>query len=295
MASLAKSEMETQLAPWEAAKASRPERTVKSAERTLALFELFSLHQDGLSVGQIASMLDIPQPSVTMLVRNLVALGYLEHDRPTRTYLPTIRVMLLGTWIHRRFQLQNDLEGNLDRVMRKCDETVVLGVRNSLYCQYVCALIPDQPNHLEIQSGMVRPLTKTAVGQILLSNLPDHEVALLVRRCNAEFEPHLRVNQNEFMELIDRVRTLGYAETAGDMTPGRGVIAVAIPTPVGKMPMAAGIGVLMDRMPAKRSLILESLLELQANLTAPASAERDRSGLAGDGNQLPILPVAAAL
>lgn len=254
------------LAPFDYAKSSGMERSVKSAERTLALFELFSLHQVPLTVGQISSMLNIPQPSVTMLVRNFVKLGYLEHDRVSRTFLPTIRIMLLGSWVHRRFEMQNDLEGRLERLLRECDETVLLGLRNSLYCQYVCALIPDKPNHLEIQSGMVRPLTKAAIGQVLLSVLSDQEIALFVRRCNAEFDRHLQVNPSEFMALIDRIRRDGYAETAGDMTPGRGVIAVSIPTPLGNVPMAVGVGAPIERMRAKRDLILEALDRFQREL-----------------------------
>ena len=73
------------IGPWFSAEGPRKVRTIKSAERTLALFEMFSLYQRPLGVGEISKALDIPQPSVSMLVRNLAGLGYLEHDRAART------------------------------------------------------------------------------------------------------------------------------------------------------------------------------------------------------------------
>lgn len=263
------------LAPWEGDSPGLAERSVKSAERTLALFELFSLCQRPLTIGQIADTMNIPQPSVTMLVRNLVRIGYLEHDRADRTYLPTIRIMLLGSWVHQRFNFESNLEARLDALMKRCDETVLLGLQNRLYCQYVCAQLPDRPNRLEIQTGMLRPLTRTAIGRVLLSAKSDSEISLIVRRCNAEF-PSLALGLSEFMKIIEKVRSDGFAETNGDMTEGHGVIAVAIPTPVGNIPMAAGVGGEISRVNGKRALIVKALRDLRDDLSASLEEKNPR-------------------
>jgi DNA-binding IclR family transcriptional regulator len=262
-----KPEMNT-LAPWDCGEGAKLERSVKSAERTLALFELFSLCQCPLTVGQMASELDIPQPSVTMLVRNLVRLGYLEHDRSQRTYLPTVRIMLLGNWVHRQFNRESNMEEHLERLRQRCNETVLLGLQNGLYCQYVCAVLPDQPRRLEVQSGMLRPLTRTAIGKVLLSRMHDPEVSLLLRRSNAEFADHLRVAPAEFMAEIEKVRKCGTAETRGDMTPGVSTIAIGIPTLFGNIPMAVGVGGPTERFLEKRELLLEALQEMRDNMLA---------------------------
>ena len=64
------------------------QRSIKSAERTLRLFELFSRRQQRLPVGEVARGLGIPQPSASMLLSNLAGLGYLEYDRFDRSYAP---------------------------------------------------------------------------------------------------------------------------------------------------------------------------------------------------------------
>ena len=258
------------LAPWEGSLRPTAERSIKSAERTLALFEMFSVSQTPMTVGQIARTMGIPQPSATMLLRNLVRLGYLEHNRTDRTYLPTVRVMLLGSWIHRRFQVENDIERHLDGLVKRCGETVLLGLQNSLYCQYIYAQVPDLPESMDIQSGMLRPLTRTALGRVLLSMMSDSEIELLIRRSNAEFAPALHVNQTELMKDIRHVQHTGISESKGEMTPGRSVIAVAIPSVVGNVPMAIGVGGGIERVAAKRDMIIAALQDVRERfLTSP--------------------------
>jgi DNA-binding IclR family transcriptional regulator len=252
------------VAPWLTDDQSKNTRTVKSAERTLALFELFALNQRAMGVGEISKALEIPQPSVSMLVRNLSMLGYLEHDRVSRTYVPTLRIMLLGSWIHRRFSEEHDLERRLEAIVRELDESVIVGIQNGIYCQYVLAQLPERPERLEVQSGLLRPITRTAIGRVLLSLKPDAEIEAIVRRCNAEIaDENLRVRPSEFMQIIEQVRHDGYARTGGDMTPGNGVIAIAIPAPTGKMPMGVGIGGLVERLAAKEQRIFAALDEFR--------------------------------
>lgn len=256
------------VAPWNVGDSDRSARSVKSAERTLALFELFSLHQRPLTIGEIAKLLNIPQPSVSMLIRNLTKLGYIEHDRVTRTYVPTIRIMLLGSWIHRRFSQDQEIERHLDQILGRVGETVLLAIQNGVYSQYVSAQMPDAPNRMEIQSGLLRPVTCTAVGRVLLSLKSDAEVAALVRRCNAEVtEDRLRVRTSEFLDLIQRVREQGYASTAGDMTPGYSALAVAVPGPIGRIPMAVSVGGPTERVEPKRQLILDCLFEYKSHFS----------------------------
>jgi DNA-binding IclR family transcriptional regulator len=254
------------LAPWDIGDSDRLMRSVKSAERTLALFELFALHQAPLTIGQIAQLLDIPQPSVSMLTRNLVKLGYIEHDRAARTYLPTIRIMLLGSWIHRRFDSERDLQATLDNLLESTGETVALGIQNGIYSQYVSAQLPTDPHRMEVQSGHLRPITCTAIGRALLSIKSDMEINMLVRRCNAEvLSDHLRIPEANFRAIIDTVRANGFAETRGDMTPGYGAIAVIAPAPTGSIPMAICVGGPIERIEAKRTLIIDALLQLSCD------------------------------
>lgn len=235
-------------------------RSIKSAERTLALLELFSKLQTPLTVGQVARELEIPQPSASMLVRNLTQLGYLDHDRTLRTYSPSIRVALLGNWIDRRFGEAHSLQQRLDVLQRKVKMTAYIAIQNGPTAQYVMSQERHAPDGLNIASGQYRSLTCSAPGRVLLSLKPDSEVAAWVKRCNAEAgEERHKVKLRDFMKMIETIRRQGYAETDGDQTPGLGAYAMAFPSPIGDTPLAVGAGGPM-RVVAKRvDLILDAL------------------------------------
>jgi IclR family KDG regulon transcriptional repressor len=257
-------------------------RSIKSAERTLRLFELFSRRQARLTVSDVVRGLDIPQPSASMLLTNLAALGYLEYDRFDRSYAPTIRVVLLGGWIGPRLGGRESLASRLDDLHRSVGEDIFVGIQNGIYAQIVQARssvkwqkLPttlqrpawgaERGTHdLCIDSGQMFSLTRTAIGRVLLMSYSDAELVRLVRRCNAEAETRHRVGEVDFMELIEEVRRNGYAVTTGHFAPGRRSIAVPATSRTNRVPFGIGIAGPIDRIEAKRDLILQGLRAFQA-------------------------------
>jgi IclR family transcriptional regulator, KDG regulon repressor len=235
-------------------------RRIKSAERTLALFELFSREQRPFTVGHIADSLKMPQPSVSMLLRNLRNLGYLEYDIRARTFTPSIRVALLGSWIDRRFSFVGSMSERVDRLFETLGMSCFIGIQNGAAAQYVLGRSTDEPDGLNVSSGQFRSLTCSAMGRALLSLLPDGEVLSWARRCNAEADDaRYKVRESDFLALIQQVRGQGYGQTAGDVTPGLGAIAVAFASPMGRMPLAVGVGGSIGKMAAKRMEIVDAL------------------------------------
>jgi IclR family transcriptional regulator, KDG regulon repressor len=235
-------------------------RVIKSAERTVALFEFFSRHQCPLTVGKIAEGIAVPQPSVSMLLANLNELGYLSYNRVERTYTPTIRVALLGSWIAQQFDEVGSMSARLKGLQDDVDETVFMGIQNGPYGQYVLALPKESSRSMRALSGQMKLLTMSATGRVLLSLKPDGEVSRWVHRCNAEAErPDLQIATSEFINIITKIRALGFAETQGDVTPSFGAFAVSVSLPTGIMPIAVGVGVPIDQMDSKRDSVVAAL------------------------------------
>ena len=260
-------------------------RSVKSAERTLALFELFSRRQRPLTVGRIADELAIPQPSASMLLANLREMGYVTYNAVQRTYAPTIRVALLGSWINRQFDKAGSLTATLADLQEEIEETVFIGIQNGAFAQYVSAIHNLHPRAMRAESGQHRLLTGSAVGRVLLSLKPDADILPWLHRCNAEAsEERLRIPASAFLAIIHEIREKGYAQTSGDMMPTFGGIAVAVPAPIGLMPMAIGAGVPLERMEAKRDMIAAALSRVSAVLATLAVPHSDL-GHAADGHE----------
>jgi IclR family KDG regulon transcriptional repressor len=241
-------------------------RSIKSAERTLALFELFSREQRPFTVGRVSEALAVPQASASMLLRNLADLGYLEYDRKARTFAPSIRVALLGSWIDRRFGEAGAIGARLDALQRRVGETAYIGIQNGASAQYVASQRPEHPDRLDVMSGQYRSLTCSAMGRVLLSLRPDAEVVAWARRCNVEAtEERFKVRETDFLGLIRRVRQDGHAMTEGDVTPGLSAVAVPFTSPMGGTPLALGVGGPIPRIRLKKPAILEALADFVAS------------------------------
>lgn len=250
------------------------ERSIKSAERTLRLLELFSRRQERLTVSDVARGIHIPQPSAGMLLANLARLGYLEHDRVDRSYAPTIRVALLGCWIGSRTRGPS-LASRLDDLYRSVGEDCLVGFQNGTFAQVVYAR--GSNDVLSIDSGRVYSLPATAMGRALLALKSDRELVLLVRRCNAEMESRLRVSESSFMTIIKEVRRNGYASTRYYI-PGMQSIAVAVQSPTGSsVPFGISFIGPIDRIESKHDLIVQRLLAFQA-AAQESHREQSRSG-----------------
>jgi len=202
-----------------------------------------------------------------MLLANLREMGYVTYDPLARTYVPTIRVALLGSWINRQFDAAGSLTATLANLHDEIGETVFIGIQNGAFAQYVSAIHHHDPRAMRAESGQHRLLTGSAVGRVLLSLKPDAEVLRWLHRCNAE-APHerLQIPATAFMSIIEEIRRQGFAQTAGDMTPSFGGIAVAVPGPLGMMPMAIGAGVPLERMELKRDKIAGALQRVSSVL-----------------------------
>lgn len=218
-------------------------RSIKSAERTLALFELFSRQQAPFTVGETSQQLNIPQASASMLLRNLTDLGYLEYNRASRTFIPSIRVALLGSWIDRRFEAAGSIGARLSELQQQTSLTAFIGIQNGTQAQYLLSQTSQDPGRLVVMSGEFRSLTQSAMGQALLAMMPDEKARSWIRRCNAEAAHSLEVvSERACLDEIGRVRRRGFAETSGRITPGVGAIAMTFKSPMGDQPLAVGVG-----------------------------------------------------
>jgi DNA-binding IclR family transcriptional regulator len=165
-----------------------PERVVKSAGRALQILEFFDGVRRELSVAEISRALQYPQSSTSSLLRSLVSMGYLQHDRYARTYYPTPRVSLLGNWVDPSFVQHGALLEVAKTLTRQTGQAVVMATTNGLYAQYIYIQRPEglQDQGFGLTIGALRPIGRTAVGQALLSAHSDNYLERLLRRINAE-------------------------------------------------------------------------------------------------------------
>ncbi|WP_207539505.1 IclR family transcriptional regulator [Sabulicella rubraurantiaca] len=233
--------------------------TIKTARRVLEVLEHFDAVERPLSLKEISTRFDYPPSSTSVLLKTLMQLGYLDYDRYTRTYMPTMRIHGLGAWV-KNSMFGTHIIALVDYVVESTGETVSIGTQSDLYMQYIHTVPSPHAIRLSIKPGTIRPLARSGLGWLILSSRSDEEVEQLVRRINAETPPEGRkTDLGELMEIIRQIRTDGYVMSQHTVTEGAGVIGMLIPERRHGRVLAIGVGGPVVRLTEKKEAILQIL------------------------------------
>ena len=182
---------------------------VKSAVRVLDIFEAFEAEQRALTISELVDLLQIPQSSMSTLIKSLVAKGFVEYEAETRRYRPSVRLAFVGNWvlgstdviarIHTLAQILHDETG----------ETVLIGAENGLYLQYLSLVVSPHTVRFSLHPGLKRPIHRSGLGIMLLSLKQEAEIGRIYlakdARMSEETFKRCYPNWEEFKKKKDEV------------------------------------------------------------------------------------------
>lgn len=246
-------------------------KPVGSIHRGLEVMELFAVEQRALTVGEVAAKLNYPQSSTSVLLHGLADLGYLQHDRVERHFLPTLRVSFLGMWLHQRALAQGSLLDFMEMLANRSGHVAMLGMRNGNHAQYI-HIVSARSSRVGLKPGLLRPICRSAVGKVLLSTLEDQAIQRIVRNVNAvETDFPEPVDISELMQELRECRRTGFAFSMDAVNKGSSVIAVRVPCDIGGQPLAVGIGVHTWELERLRDVVIELLQEAISTYFPPGA------------------------
>ncbi len=233
---------------------------VKSAQRVVEVFEFFAQRRAPATLTQICSTLDYPASSTFALLNTLRDMGYLDYSADDRTFVPTVRAALLGSWVNDAM-LQ---DGTITRLMyRLRDETgctTVLGLQSGDQVQYIQVVKGnDAADRNDVATGVLRPILRSAMGWILLTLKSKTELRALVARVNAQEPAANQVRLGELLGRVDECRQRGYAYSEGMATPGAGTITMLLAAPQHQPPMVLGLGGRISALRASHDRFVDAL------------------------------------
>lgn len=256
--------------------------SVKSAIRVIEVLELFEKTREPCSLKEIIEHLQYPQSSTTILLKNLVSVGYLNYDRQRRRYFPTLRLARLGSWVPaalfgngRVFDVMNDL-GKIT------GDTIGLGIQNDVYLQYIRNIQSTYPVHFVIPEGSMRLLTQSSAGWMLLAALDDRKADYTIRRANIAVDrPEDRVKVEDIMAMLPRIREQGYAYAEDVPFLGAATLCVLLPILVQGQQVVMSVGGLVERIRPRKNELVRLLKRSAASLAGEGDAP-ERAPLSGE-------------
>ncbi len=240
---------------------------VKSAVRVLEVLDYFRRERDPLTLKQICDALGYPQSSGTVLLKNLVTLGYLSYDRITRCYFPTLKVAALGDWLEQALFGQGQIFEIMRDLHNASGEAVSVALQNDVYMQYIHVIQSIHPLRFHTEEGSMRPLTLSAAGWMLMTAHPDREVDRLIRRANIA-TPRVADRQllDEMMQRVRESRANGFAYAENLPLLGGATLCVMLPLKIQGRPVVLGMGGALERIRGRRDEYLQLMRELISTL-----------------------------
>lgn len=192
-------------------------KDVKTAGRTLSLFEAFYHRKAPMTLTQLASALDAPISSCHGLVRTLRARGYLYISEQTRTIYPTKRLYEIAREIADHDPILENVGPILANLRDTTGETVLLGRRQDDGVLYLEVLEGSHTVRYSARSGDIKPLHSSAIGKALLGRLVPAALADTLSRLDmARYTPHTIVDKAALQEDLQRSRERGTFITHGE-------------------------------------------------------------------------------
>ncbi|WP_439533927.1 IclR family transcriptional regulator [Polymorphobacter sp.] len=213
---------------------------VKSADRAMAILEIFRAARTPLAARDIADRLAMPRSSTNVLLRSLIQGGYLRYHEPRTDYYPTLKVFQLGSWLAEGCLDDPAIDTLLTGLRDRTGETVCLWARIGLGLTAMQIVDSPQPIRLQISTGVSAPLFGSTVGAAMLAALPDTLVDSLAAQHASRSGQALDVEA--LHQDIAITRQHGHSLGYDRWLPDAGAVAVAIHPQDDAEPLVVGVG-----------------------------------------------------
>jgi DNA-binding IclR family transcriptional regulator len=231
---------------------------VKSAARALEILEVFADKRERLSSAQIGAVLGYPKSSLSVLLKSLVAQGYLSNGDGDQDYFPTLKLARLGDWLPTALLGSKTLLPTLEKLRDTTGETVTLTTAIDLQMRCLHALIGTQPIALQIAEGTTFPIIDTAIGTMYLATQPDETA----KRLFDAWVAHGHGSKRSWPALQRRVataRTDGHVAAYDAVLPDTGAIAMPIRAGLEDEVLIVGVAGLSRRIAEREGDIVKTM------------------------------------
>lgn len=208
---------------------------VKTAARTLEIFEAFATAKEPLSLTELAKRIGAPVSSCHAILRTLQQRGYVYVlDERKRVY-PTKRLFTMAQAIARHDPILERMLPILSRLSKATGETVILGKRQGHSVTYLEVIEGSHTIRYAASPGDTKPLHSSAIGKAMLGVLSETARESLLHKLDLA-----RVTDRTITDPVALRRDLAASEARGYFaTRGENVsdvMAIAVARKIGDEP-----------------------------------------------------------
>lgn len=189
-------------------------RGTKSIHRAIDLLEALADHPQGVSLAELSEFLEVPKTSVHRILQALVERGLVHEDSELELYSLGIGLLGLSRTVLAGMELRQQARPILEKLNRKCDETVHLGILDDKAVRviYIDKIESSQPVRLVSKVGQSVPVHCSALGKSLLSSYSEDELKSLLQSYTfTAFTENTITSFKDFQKQLVEVNQQGYS------------------------------------------------------------------------------------
>ncbi|MFZ5510609.1 MAG: IclR family transcriptional regulator [Pseudomonadota bacterium] len=233
---------------------------VRTADRTLGIFEAFEATRRPMPLNELAQQAGVPVSSCHGLVQTLLERGYLYWVSRRKDIYPTRRLLDVAQTIVRHDPFLERMEPFLHELRDRTEETVILGKRQGDSVLYLEVVPGRHTIRYTANPGERKPLHSSSIGKLMLGSLPGQELDrwLASHRLTA-ITANTIVDPERLRADLEESRRRGYFMTQGENVAD--VTAVAVPLRINEEILGLAVAGPTHRMAARCPEHAERLLE----------------------------------
>lgn len=202
---------------------------VKQIANLLKLLEFFAARQQPATLADVVAHFGWPRSSAFNILTTLVEAGYLYEPRARGGFYPSPRWLQLARTIAEGEPIPERLIRVMRDVAAETGETVWISAPSGLFAVFVDVVEARAGVRYAASAGNRVPLHATASGQALLSQLPDKDLGVLLRRVRFErYAEHSPMSIDAVLAQIGTGRRRGWFRSASHYSPDLGGVAVPV-------------------------------------------------------------------
>jgi DNA-binding IclR family transcriptional regulator len=251
--------------------------TVRSAARVLDVLEYLAGREQGASLSECVVTLDLPKSSTLMLLRTVLARGYVTKAEADRYRLNDIfRTYGFGWGGHRCARLIALAKPIMEELCRAVDETVLLGAPEGPVVRTLSKVVSEQTIRYDVALAKPSPFYCTAMGRTIAAFSPNRICeAMLQASPREKIAPHTVTDIDALRTIVESVRELGYAVVEEEFALGGTGIAAPIFDAKGAIFAVLDVGCVTTRFHTKRDRIIQELTAAASTLSHLLATKAD--------------------
>jgi len=216
--------------------------------RGLAVIQAFSQKNEQLSISKISQLTGLSRASVRRCLYTLSKLGFAGSDDTGKFFLRP-KILALGYAYLSSMPLAVAAQPVLEHVSRILHESCSISTLDGVDIVYLARAHVTRIMAIDLGVGSRLPAFCTSMGRVLLASLPSQQLDAVLQRIELVRHTDRTVTSIEKLrQILQGVRTAGYAIVDQELEIGLRSMAVSIQSPSGQIVAALNVGAHAQRI-----------------------------------------------